>query len=167
MNLAEISTVADVVAAVGMIASILYLAVQVRQNTKSSRSATMQALTARLSERLLHVATNESLAELIALDWEETELSPVQRTKIIYWVSAILVDLNDMYGQFQLGVIPYSILHTRISVIRIRLFQTEVGKEIWNNLSQSYSSQFVSWFESEVGITASATHKFTGNVTSS
>lgn len=156
MQLQDIAATADVVGAVGVIASMLYLAIQVRQNTRTTRSATLQALSGRLTERLLLVATETDLAQLIALDWEAEELDAVQRTRITYWISAILVDLSDMYNQYRLGVIPYSSLQSRVKVMRQRLFQTEIGQQVWTNLRPVYAPDFVQWFEREVGITATA-----------
>ena len=152
MQLQDIATTADVVGAVGVIASMPYLAIQVRQNTRTTRSATLQSLSSRLTERLLLVATESDLAELIALDWETGELDAVQRIRITYWISAILVDLSDMYNQYRLRVIPYSSLQSRVKVMRQRLFQTEIGRQVWTNLRPIYTPDFVHWFEREVGI---------------
>lgn len=152
MQLQDIATTADVVGAVGVIASMLYLAIQVRQNTRTTQSATLQSLSSRLTERLLLVATESDLAELIALDWETEELDAVQRIRITYWISAILVDLSDMYNQYRLCVIPYSSLQSRVKVMRQRLFQTEIGLQVWTNLRPIYAPDFVHWFEREVGL---------------
>lgn len=45
MTLETINSVAQIVAAVGVIASLFYLAVQIRQNTKSQRSVVVDSLT--------------------------------------------------------------------------------------------------------------------------
>ena len=45
MNLETINSIAQIVAAVGVIASLFYLAVQIRQNTKSQRSVVVDSLT--------------------------------------------------------------------------------------------------------------------------
>jgi hypothetical protein len=156
MQLQELAAVADVVGAAGVITSMLYLAIQVRQSTRATQSATLQSLSSRLTERLLLVAAEENLAELIALDWEENELDEVQRIRVMYWISAILVDMSDMYNQYKLNMIPYATLLSRVKVMRNRLFQTEVGLQVWTNLRPIYKEDFVHWFEEAVGIEASA-----------
>ena len=45
MDLAEISTLAQVFSAIRVIASLVYLAVQVRQNTRAVRNSTHHTLT--------------------------------------------------------------------------------------------------------------------------
>ena len=50
MSISAIANVADIFAAAGVIASLLFLAVQVRQNTKAVRNQHWQAVVDRLSE---------------------------------------------------------------------------------------------------------------------
>lgn len=45
MNLETISAVAQIVAAIGVVASLFYLAVQIRQNTRSQKSIVVDSLT--------------------------------------------------------------------------------------------------------------------------
>ena len=42
------------------------------------------------------------------------------------------------------------------NALRQRLFQTEIGQQVWTNLRPVYAPDFVQWFEREVGITATA-----------
>lgn len=48
MNLETVSAIAQLVAAIGVIASLFYLAVQIRQNTRSQRSVVIDSLTSSL-----------------------------------------------------------------------------------------------------------------------
>ena len=48
MNLETINSIAQIVAAIGVIASLFYLAEQIRQNTKSQRSVVVDSLTSSL-----------------------------------------------------------------------------------------------------------------------
>ena len=48
MNLETINSIAQIVAAIGVIASLFYLAAQIRQNTKSQRSVVVDSLTSSL-----------------------------------------------------------------------------------------------------------------------
>jgi hypothetical protein len=48
VNLETINSIAQIVAAIGVIASLFYLAVQIRQNTRSQRSVVVDSLTSSL-----------------------------------------------------------------------------------------------------------------------
>ncbi len=72
MNLETISAIAQLVAALGVIASLFYLAVQIRQNTRSQRSIVVDSLTQSLIALLGPQATDPALTRSFAAaveDW--------------------------------------------------------------------------------------------------
>lgn len=148
----DISYLTQVIGACGVIASILYLAIQIRQNTKIAQSQTLNALTGRLTERLLLAAENNQLAGLIAKDWDNDELTTAEGSQILFWVSCIIIDLKDIHTQYRLRVIPKSLLLERTQVVKQGIFTTEIGKNVWANVSKACDSKFIAWFEKEVGI---------------
>ena len=64
MNWEAIGTVAEVISAAGVIASLIYLAVQIRQSTKVSRAETTKDLYLASREAILDIASNDSLAKI-------------------------------------------------------------------------------------------------------
>jgi len=52
VNLETISAIAQIVAAIGVIASLFYLAAQIRQNTRSQRAVVVDALTRGIADIL-------------------------------------------------------------------------------------------------------------------
>ena len=72
MSLETISAIAQLVAAVGVIASLFYLAAQIRQNTRSQRSVVVDSLTHSLIALLGPQATDPALTRAFAAaveDW--------------------------------------------------------------------------------------------------
>ncbi len=72
MNLETINAIAQLTAAIGVIASLFYLAVQIRQNTQSKRSVVVDSLTASLIALLGPQATDPALTRAFAAaveDW--------------------------------------------------------------------------------------------------
>jgi hypothetical protein len=143
------SEVVQLVGAVGVILSVLYLAVQIRQSTKMAQSEMLQALSTRLCERFLLVASEDSVADLIGLDWEKNdELTERQRIQIGYWITAVLTDLRDTFHQYELKVIPYDVLVGRTKAMKDGMFKTKMGKDAWQFHKESFEASFVTWFES-------------------
>ena len=64
MNWDAVSTGAEIVGAAGVIASLIYLAVQIRQNTKVARAETTKDLYLASREAILEIAANEDLAKI-------------------------------------------------------------------------------------------------------
>jgi hypothetical protein len=72
VNLETINAIAQLVAAIGVIASLFYLAVQIRQNTRSQRSIAVDSLTGSLIALLGPQATDPALPRAFATaveDW--------------------------------------------------------------------------------------------------
>ena len=72
MTLETINSVAQIVAAIGVIASLFYLAAQIRQNTKSQRAVAVDSLTGSLIAMLGPQASDASLTRALATaveDW--------------------------------------------------------------------------------------------------
>jgi len=61
MNWNALSSVAEFVAAIGVIASLVYLAVQVRQNTQSIRASTYEGMLRGSGEFLRPLSQNRDL----------------------------------------------------------------------------------------------------------
>jgi hypothetical protein len=142
----NISLISQIIGATGVVASILYLAMQIRQNTKIAQSETLHALASRLIDRLLMVATDTELAELIAKDWDG-ELSQPETMQLTYWITSVVIDLKDVHHQCQLGVIPYSFLLERTQVAKRGMFNTALGKQVWENAKTVCDTKFILWFE--------------------
>jgi hypothetical protein len=72
VNLETLSAIAQIVAALGVVASLFYLAVQIRQNTSSQRSAVVDSLTGSLIVLLGPQASDPALTRACAAaveDW--------------------------------------------------------------------------------------------------
>ena len=71
MNLETLNAVAQLVAAIGVIASLFYLAVQIRQNTRSQRSVVVDSLTSSLINLVGPQSTDPVLTRAFASATED------------------------------------------------------------------------------------------------
>jgi len=89
MDWQAVQAIAELLAAVGVIASLLYLAAQVRQNTRSMQAATSQDLLANFSSMVDFSAQNEYGAKLLTAslygDWDNP--TPADQVSArMFWV---------------------------------------------------------------------------------
>ena len=71
MSLETINSIAQIVAAIGVVASLFYLAVQIRQNTKSQRSVVVDSLTSSLINLLSPQSSDPELMRAFVSATEE------------------------------------------------------------------------------------------------
>jgi hypothetical protein len=88
VSLETLSAIAQIVAAVGVIASLFYLAVQIRQNTKSQRSLVVDSLTNSLIALLGPQASDLALMRAFTAtveDWDGATEEHRMRTASIFF----------------------------------------------------------------------------------
>ena len=91
MNWTAIATIAEVVGALAVAASLLYLAVQVRQNTRQSRLSAQQVMVSELGSALQAQAQNRQLASIVSQGLQDLDrLDPVDRVQFLSHISHIL-----------------------------------------------------------------------------
>ena len=67
MNWEAASTIAEIVGAIGVIASLIYLAVQIRQSTRVSRAEMTKDLYLASRTAIMDIASNDELAKISAV----------------------------------------------------------------------------------------------------
>jgi hypothetical protein len=73
MNWGAIAAVAELLGALAVIGSLIYLAVQIRQNTRSSRAATFQAAYSEVSHAYHAIAADSELARIFRIGLSEPQ----------------------------------------------------------------------------------------------
>jgi len=83
MSIAELGALGDIVASFGVIATLIYLALQMRQNTRALRQGTAHALTGDLRSMFSLLASDQGLAEILVEAGHRTRLEGP--TRVRYW----------------------------------------------------------------------------------
>ncbi len=81
MTLSDLANIAEIVGGIAVVFSLIYLAVQVRQNTNSVRNSTLQSNTALWSSILISLAEPEMVSAYAAGMSGRTDIKPVQYTQ--------------------------------------------------------------------------------------
>ena len=147
MNWDAISAIAETMAAVGVIATLIYLAVQIRESNKTNTAMALQHTAAKSQDRLIAVASNPSLAAVFGKSF--SDLDETQQSQARFFMRALYQDLHDQYRQSQLGFVPESSL--LVSARRIVVLDSNWGclDEIVTQSNQTFEPDFSNWFESK------------------
>lgn len=108
MNWEAVSAVADWVGVVLVVFSLAYVALQIRQNTKTVRAATELETGRQWSEFHARVAHSSDMADI----WDKgltnvKELSPSEKRKLIWLVAEYFFLVESLYRQRQLGFLGH------------------------------------------------------------
>ncbi len=103
MNIMELGAIGELVGGVAVIASLIYVGLQVRQNTQVAR---VQTLSTRFSFQAgADALLAEDGAEAIAKAYEQAELSPAEIQRIAIYLYNALSALQTSFEAFERGLL--------------------------------------------------------------
>ncbi len=150
MTIQDWGAIGEIVGGAGVIATLLYLATQIRQNTKHIASASLQAMSERIESKMMASATNSEFTGVLSRWMNGEELSEVELMQATAWFSSWMSDLQDGYRQMKLGVISEVVLRGRIYLLASML-ESPHAKKQWEDTGHISDPAFKDWFEQQLG----------------
>jgi hypothetical protein len=106
MNWEAVGAIAELAGAIGVILSLIYLASQIRQNTRSLQASTFQSMHDSAVQRLLAVADNDGLADRYLQGMQDpSSLHGRERLQLDQFLQAMLRGFENYYYQHQKGLL--------------------------------------------------------------
>jgi len=149
------STVRETLGFISVVAGLVFVGVEIHQNTAIARAATRQALSASSSEFVLVAATNDELGRQIDkwLFGEEghTEACPDDLHQACRWIRAQLRLQENVFLQFREGLIDESVFYS-YGWRDNATFESPYFAPWWRAIRTTYHPDFVAAFEAEYGL---------------
>ena len=143
--------IVQVIAALGVIVSVVYLGIQIRQQNEITKAEFGHSLSNRMYERYFNTSKDDEFSKFLSKDWSDTEkLSDSERWRVAVFVNMILVDIFDTYDKVKKGFVDESHLEMRIHMLKLGTMKTDIAKMTWNYWKSTRDNQFIEWFESEI-----------------
>ena len=99
MSIAELGALGEFVASFGVVATLVYLAIQTRQNTRAVRINTAQTVTEELQEVVGLLASDEGLSKVFLEAGQAEELSSISRLRYYTLTSNLMRGCENGYLQ--------------------------------------------------------------------
>lgn len=152
MNWEAIGSAAELVAALATVATLVYLAIQIRQNTISVRAATHHAGATAFRDLVAWLAGDAELAELYyrgRTDPASLSKSELRRFELV--MDAWLAMLENYYIQFLEGMLPAT-NQDRFALVLKMQFRLPGVRQYWQRRRGAWRVEFVSYLEQELGV---------------
>ena len=105
MDIQTFGNIGDFVGGLGVIASLIYLAVQIRQNTRAVRSSSYHQAAEQTWNYCLALAQDGSLAELIARRTAGETLTPAEEIRAVSAFQALVFGFENMLRLYEENLI--------------------------------------------------------------
>jgi hypothetical protein len=146
MNWDAVSAIAESIGVVGVVVSLIYLAIQLKESTNIARSQSRQSI----SEFIQKIAEIRiTHADRMAKLQSSTDLTDADR-EFLTWIHCQVLLLGEMYHyQFHLGLMPES--HWRPFVKFFKGYSTTLGfRDAWQVFEENFAEEFRDWVQKEI-----------------
>jgi hypothetical protein len=149
-----VGIVADVVAALAVIASVVYLAYQIKQQTKSSQAESIKG-NVEGDSAMLAVAQNAELAQIFVEALASFPLSdPANNLRFSYTFGVMVGSSARQYENVLLGFTDEAHFKDR-NHGHLRLLETPGGSEFWHTYKASVPPEFREFIDREYSLRTS------------
>ena len=144
MNWEAVGAIAEAFGAIGVIATLGYLAVQIRQNSRLIKlSNTYQVLDASRQSFLASLAQTDIPAVIAKASAGET-LSEQERIAHQFWFNAQMRNFENAYLQHQSGALDDKVLSAIRAKVRFA-FTSEQSLVAWKNSEDQAIAEYREW----------------------
>ena len=141
MNLQDLGSLGEFISGVAVVVSLVYLAVQIRQNSRESRAATYQGLSSLFVSTINNVASNPELARVYNAglrNFDELK-EEAERTQFSLSVHAAFVSFENAFYLHRYGTLEEELWAKWRS--QVQWYAKRAGVVTWWELSQRFFSE--------------------------
>ena len=137
-----LGNVGDFLGGIGVVVTLLYLAAQIRQNTRPSRTESYQAVATSMSELTFQLWMNPEASRIFQQGSFDIDMLPqTERSQFSGLLSAMVRSLENIHYQYRTGAIDRALWAGW--EFRLRSIASAPGFQVWwAEQKNAYSSDF-------------------------
>lgn len=149
MSIIELGALGEFVAAVAVLVTLIYLALQIRQTRKAVSASAHQAV----SDISIHLYTtassNVSLAAALAKsNLPDATLSNTERYQCTAFWTAMIRNTENMYHQYEIGLLTEERIRVSTEQLRRLMARNAHFQRLWKSLAPTLRRNCRIWIES-------------------
>ena len=150
MSAETIIIIVQMVAAFGVVVSVIYLGIQIHQQNEITKAQFGHSLTHRMYERYFNTSKDKEFSNFLSKDWAAEELDNADKWRVAVYVNALMVDIFDTYEKVEKGFVDETHLKMRMHMLKLGTMKAPIAQSTWKYWRGIKSKEFVEWFETEI-----------------
>jgi hypothetical protein len=151
MNWEATGAIAELLGAIGVIASLIYLATQMRQNTRATRASTYQQFSDSLNGIMMAAGENPQREQAVLLGMADfSQLSEEDAFRFIYWITGVTHAFDNAHYQYRVGMLDEDRWQKHYADVR-SIFQIPGVAQWWRVGPPNVSPEFRALVEEILG----------------
>ena len=148
MNWDAAGAIGEIVGAVAVVVTLIYLAIQIRQNTESTRTAAETAISQNLAGWLAQGVTDPELGRLYDVAVTDPEsLSEEEARRFLWYIAEYFVLLESQFVMFVKGDISQRTWDVKAHVL-LGLIQNPLIGSWWDSGATTFNPDFIEYLGS-------------------
>ena len=136
--------------AAGVIITLAYLASQIRQNTRATRSQSVQSLAASGATMNAMIIQDPDVARIFDTGMSNYASLPREdRLRFSFLIGQWLLAYEAVYVQHRMGTIDQSVFDARMRNL-VMWLNTEGGLVAWNSAREVFSKEYIDYVQTHV-----------------
>ena len=150
LTLDQWASLAEVVGAVGVIASLVYLAIQIRQNTTMVAANTFQAISSTSSNLVMSISESPDLVDAMMKAFNHPDdMSERDRFLMDVYLRALTRNFENYYYQNQHGFLDDELWTGYIAAL-MEVLNHEFGRNYWARNRHVFGSSYARYIDSRL-----------------
>ena len=151
MDWNALGAIGEVGGAIGVIATLLYLSLQIRGSTKATESQVHVNLSSEMERLAVAMSTDDALADAMLVAQADGDLTPKQRLKLLWWFGGFLRVCESHLIQRRLEATSVDLETPIRNLLRGFASSSEFRRQMQGAVTgQTATQEFLSWLETEV-----------------
>ena len=139
MNWDAVGAIAESVGALGVIFSLVYLALQVRQNTQQIRLSRFQETSSSLQDGFAPIYNAGNLAIWYKGHHKPDDLDEEEAYTFFLFMERQLYNVQNIIYQYENGLIDEAVFESTVSLMQELLIDTPGGSQHWKKHRHNYT----------------------------
>ena len=142
MSIEALGNIGDFIGGIGVIVTLIYLAVQIRQNTIATRTDSYQAVITSASDWSREMSVNAEIADILLRGGREYEtLEPLEKMRFSLAMSSFFRNMENLHSKFRNGAVDADVWSGWAN--RTHSFLTGPGtRRWWERNAAAFSPEF-------------------------
>ena len=148
MTLEQLGGLGEFIGAMAVVVSLIYIAREIRVNSRSTRLATLQSAM-ESAQRIIELPIRDrDLARVIRIGSNDPDsLTEDEYAQYRYWIILSLRSMENLFVQYKSGALDHETWVARSSVVSF-MSDSPGGRKVWASASNRYRVDFQEWMAS-------------------
>ena len=144
MNWDALGAIAELIGAIAVVATLIYLAAQIRQNTLSNRNAALQTVSSQYADWLSTIIENEAVARIYRAGLEDfNQLTQEDRIRFGMLLTHLCRACDAQYHQHTTNALPQEMWESTLESL-VGVLEKPGGSTWWSKYGARFSPSFYS-----------------------